>query len=46
MKVCLVGEGAQGITHIGALQALPDVEVTSLAGGIQADVLQVAKKGV
>ena len=44
MKVCLVGEGAQGITHIGALQALPDVEVTRLAGGIQADAEAFARE--
>ncbi|HJP31192.1 MAG: Gfo/Idh/MocA family oxidoreductase [Candidatus Latescibacteria bacterium] len=37
MKVCLVGEGAQGITHIKALQDMQDVEVVTLAGGVLAD---------
>lgn len=37
MKVCLVGEGAQGITHIEALKKLGDIEVVSLAGGILSD---------
>ena len=37
MKICLVGEGAQGITHINSLKKLEDVEVVSLAGGIRAD---------
>lgn len=37
MKICLVGEGAQGVTHINALKALPGIEVVSLAGGIRAD---------
>ena len=37
MKVCLVGEGAQGITHIDVLKKVPEVEVVTLAGGIRAD---------
>ena len=37
MKVCLVGEGAQGVTHIDELKQMPDVEVVTLAGGILAD---------
>ena len=37
MKVCLVGEGAQGITHIKALQDMQDVEVVTLVGGVLAD---------
>jgi 2-hydroxy-4-carboxymuconate semialdehyde hemiacetal dehydrogenase len=44
MKVCLVGEGAQGITHIEALKKLDDVEVVSLAGGIQADAEAFAQE--
>ncbi len=35
MKVCLVGEGAQGVTHIEALRKLPDVDVVTLAGGLR-----------
>ncbi len=44
MKVCLVGEGAQGITHIDALKELPDVEVVSVAGGILADAEAFARE--
>ena len=36
MKVCVAGEGAQGLTHLQALRAFDDVEVVSLAGGIAA----------
>ena len=32
MKICLVGEGAQGLTHIEALREMEDVEIVSLAG--------------
>ena len=38
MKVCLVGEGAQGVTHINTLKKLDDIEVVTLAGGIRADL--------
>ena len=44
MKVCLVGEGAQGITHIETLKKLDDIEVVSLAGGIRADAEAFAQK--
>ncbi|MCE2532545.1 MAG: Gfo/Idh/MocA family oxidoreductase, partial [Acidimicrobiia bacterium] len=44
MKVCLVGEGAQGVTHMEALQKMEDVEVVSLAGGIEADAEAFARK--
>ena len=37
MKICLVGEGAQGTTHINALKQIDDIEVVSLAGGIRTD---------
>lgn len=43
MRVCLVGEGAQGRTHIEALKALPDVEVVTLAGGIRTDAEAFAR---
>ena len=44
MKVCLVGEGAQGVTHINALKKLDDIEVVSLAGGILADAEAFARE--
>ena len=44
MKVCLVGEGAQGVTHMEALEKMEDVEVVSLAGGIEADAEAFARK--
>lgn len=44
MKVCLVGEGAQGITHIDAFKEFPQVEVVTLAGGIQADAEAFARE--
>ena len=37
MKICLAGEGAQGITHADALQIITGVEIVTLAGGIAAD---------
>ena len=43
MKVCLVGEGAQGITHMRALRGMEGVEVVSLAGGIAADAEAFAR---
>lgn len=42
MKICLAGEGAQGITHMQALREMQDVEVVSLAGGIEADAAAFA----
>ncbi|MEE2657156.1 MAG: Gfo/Idh/MocA family oxidoreductase [Candidatus Latescibacterota bacterium] len=44
MKICLVGEGAQGHTHIPVLQAIDDVEVASLACGIEADGVEFARQ--
>ena len=44
MKVCLVGEGAQGITHMRALRGMEGVEVVSLAGGIAADAEAFARE--
>lgn len=42
MRVCVVGEGAQGITHMEALQKLPGVEVVTVAGGLAADTEEFA----
>lgn len=45
MKVCLAGEGAQGLTHIKVMKKqMPDVEVVTLAGGIEADTAEFAQK--
>ena len=44
MKICLAGEGAQGLTHMEVLDQLPDVDVVTLAGGIEADTAEFAKK--
>ena len=44
MKVCLAGEGAQGFTHMEALSARDDVEVITLAGGIEMDTAEFAGK--
>ena len=42
MKICMAGEGAQGLTHMQALQQIPAVEVATLAGGIEADAAEFA----
>ena len=44
MKVCLVGEGAQGLTHMNALRGMEGIEVVSLAGGIAADAEAFARE--
>ena len=37
MRICLAGEGAQGISHADVLQDIEGVEIVTLAGGIAAD---------
>ncbi len=44
MKVCLAGEGAQGLTHIQALGSIEGVDVVTLAGGIAADAEAFAQQ--
>ena len=44
MKVCLAGEGAQGMTYMQALQAVDGVEVAALAGGLEADTAAFAEQ--
>lgn len=44
MKICMVGEGAQAETHMKALQSIDDVEVVTVAGGIEADMQAFAQK--
>ncbi|MDH5749210.1 MAG: Gfo/Idh/MocA family oxidoreductase [Rhodospirillales bacterium] len=44
MKICLAGEGAMGVNHMKSLKTVKDVEVVSVAGGIQDDVEKFAKE--
>lgn len=44
MKICMIGEGAQAETHMQALAAIDDVEVVTVAGGIEADMEAFAAK--
>lgn len=44
MKVCMVGEGAQGTTHIESLQRMGGYEVVTVAGGLEADTVEFAAK--
>lgn len=44
MKICLVGEGAQGLTHIEALRKMDNIDIVSLAGGLQADTEAFARQ--
>jgi 2-hydroxy-4-carboxymuconate semialdehyde hemiacetal dehydrogenase len=44
MKICLVGEGAQGLTHIEVLKKMENVEVATVAGGLEDDTREFAQK--
>lgn len=44
MKICIIGEGAQAETHMTALKSIDDVEVISVAGGIESDMRDFAEK--
>ena len=44
MKICLAGEGAMGFNHIKVLQQLDDVEVVTLAGGVEEDAAAFAEE--
>jgi 2-hydroxy-4-carboxymuconate semialdehyde hemiacetal dehydrogenase len=44
VKICLAGEGAQGLTHMQALQSIPGIEVATLAGGVEADTAAFAEQ--
>ena len=47
MKICLAGEGAMGQNHTHALQQFDDIEITTLACGVEADGIAFAKeKGI
>ena len=44
MKICLAGEGAQGLTHVEALRNIEGIEVVTLAGGVEADAAGFARQ--
>ena len=44
MKICLVGEGAQGQTYMEALREVEGVEVVALAGGLAENTAVFAQK--
>jgi len=44
MKICLAGEGAQGISHADALRTIGGIEIDTLAGGIAADAEAFARE--
>jgi 2-hydroxy-4-carboxymuconate semialdehyde hemiacetal dehydrogenase len=44
MKICLVGEGAQGETHMQVISDFDDIEVMSVAGGIAEDLAIFAER--
>ncbi len=44
IKLCLAGEGAMGLNHIKALKTLEDVEVVTLAGGVEEDAAAFARE--
>ena len=43
MKVCLAGEGGQGTTHMNVMSKMEDVEVVTLAGGLENDTAEFAQ---
>jgi 2-hydroxy-4-carboxymuconate semialdehyde hemiacetal dehydrogenase len=44
MKICIAGEGAQGKNHMTALSQMDDIEIVSLAGGLEEDSAAFAKE--
>ena len=43
MKVGIVGEGAQGQTHLEALNQIEDIEAISICGAVRSDTEELAK---
>ena len=43
MKFGIVGEGAQGQTHLDVLKEIEDIEVISICGGVSLDTEELAK---
>ena len=44
MKICIAGQGAFGVKHIEAVQAIPGIEIATLTGGSADSTAEVAKK--
>ena len=44
MKICLAGEGSMGDNHIRTLKQFNDIEVVTLAGGVEKDAAAFAKE--
>ena len=44
INLCLAGEGAMGLNHMKALKTLEDVEVVTLAGGVEEDAAVFARE--
>lgn len=44
MKICLAGEGAQGVSHMQCLREMDGIEVVTLAGGIEEDTAAFARE--
>jgi 2-hydroxy-4-carboxymuconate semialdehyde hemiacetal dehydrogenase len=44
MKICVAGEGAQGLTHLQALKSMSEIEVSSVAGGLRDDTEAFARE--
>jgi 2-hydroxy-4-carboxymuconate semialdehyde hemiacetal dehydrogenase len=44
VKICVAGQGAFGVKHIEAVQAIPGIEIATLTGGSADSTAEVAKK--
>lgn len=44
MKICIAGEGAQGNNHMKALSQMDDIDVVTVAGGIEEDTAAFARE--
>ncbi len=44
VKICLAGEGGQGMTYMQTLEKMSGVEVVSLAGGLEKDTAEFAEQ--
>ncbi|MDA0708891.1 MAG: Gfo/Idh/MocA family oxidoreductase [bacterium] len=44
MKICIAGEGAMGLNHTRTLKQFPDIEIVSLACGVETDGAAFARE--